>query len=469
MYLRSLAALWAGKAVHAGLRVAGRGGTVLPGLVAQRLDSDLARRLTARLPHGVVLLAGTNGKTTTARMLALALECAGLRVVHNREGANLLSGVSSRLVQAASLSGRLAADVAVMEIDEAAFPQAVRALAPRTVVLHNLFRDQLDRYGEVDAIARRWWEALGALPRSAVAVINADDPRLFALARALPSGARVLFYSVRDPRHSLERLPHAVDSANCPCCGNPLAYEQLYLSHLGTYRCVQCSFAAPQPQVVARWIELDGIDGVALAIEHGGETVPLRLNVPGLYNAYNALAAVSAALACGIALTQATAALQGFRAAFGRAERLEHLDRQVAIFLVKNPVGFNEVLRTLFPPGTDLQTAPGARLLIAINDLDADGRDVSWLWDVDFEALPERVEWVTVSGIRAHDMALRLKYAGLPLERVHLELDLERALDYALEHTPPGKLLCILPTYTAMLALRRILARRGVVGHVLSG
>ena len=463
MSLRSLAALWAGKAVHAGLRVAGRGGTVLPGLVAQRLDPDLARRLTSRLPHGVVLLAGTNGKTTTSRMLARALECAGLRVVHNREGANLLSGVTSRLVQAAGLSGHLAADVAVMEIDEAAFPQAVRALAPRAVVLHNLFRDQ------VDAIARRWWEALGALPRTAVAVINADDPRLFALARALPSGARVLFYSLRDTRHSLERLPHAVDSANCPCCGNPLVYEQLYLSHLGTYRCVQCSFAAPQPQVVARWIELDGIDGVALAIEYRGETVPLRLNVPGLYNAYNALAAVSAALACGIALPQATAALQGFRPAFGRAERLEHLGRQVALFLVKNPVGFNEVLRTLFPPGADPQMAPGARLLIAINDLDADGRDVSWLWDVDFEALPERVEWVTVSGIRAHDMALRLKYAGLPLERMHLEPDLERALDHALEHTPPGKLLCILPTYTAMLALRRSLARRGVVPHMLSG
>ncbi len=469
MYLRSLAALWAGKAVHAGLRMAGRGGTVLPGLVAQCLDPDLARRLTSRLPHGVVLVAGTNGKTTTARMLARALEHAGLRVVHNREGANLLSGVTSRLVQTAGLRGRVGADVAVMELDEAAFSQAVGALAPRAVVLHNLFRDQLDRYGEVDAIARRWWEALGALPRTAVAVINGDDPRLFALARALPAGARALFYGMRDTRHALERLPHAVDSANCPCCGSPLVYDQLYLSHLGAYRCIQCSFTAPELQVIARWVELDGIDGVALAIEHGGETVPLRLNVPGLYNAYNALAAVSAALACGVALTQATAALQGFRAAFGRAERLELLGRQVAIFLVKNPVGFNEVLRTLFPPGADPQTAPGARLLIAINDLDADGRDVSWLWDVDFEALPERVEWVTVSGIRAHDMALRLKYAGLPPERMDLEPDLERALDRAVARTPPGTLLCVLPTYTAMLALRRILARRGLVPHMLSG
>lgn len=469
MYLRSLAALWAGKAVHAGLRMAGRGGTVLPGLVAQRLDPDLARHLTSPLPQGVVLVAGTNGKTTTARMLAQALEHAGLRVVHNREGANLLSGVTSRLVQAAGLRGRVRADVAVMELDEAAFPQAVRALAPRAVVLHNLFRDQLDRYGEVDTTARRWWEALGALPSRAVAVINGDDPRLFALARALPAGARALFYGLRDTRHALEHLPHAVDSANCPCCGSPLVYDQLYLSHLGAYRCVQCSFAAPEPQVIARWVELDGIDGVALAIEHSGETVSLRVNVPGLYNAYNALAAVSAAMACGVALTQATAALQGFRAAFGRAERLELLGRQVAIFLVKNPVGFNEVLRTLFPPGADPQTAPGARLLIAINDLDADGRDVSWLWDVDFEALPERVEQVTVSGIRAHDMALRLKYAGLPRERIDLEPDLERALDGAIERTPPGRLLCVLPTYTAMLALRRILARRGLVPHMLSG
>jgi UDP-N-acetylmuramyl tripeptide synthase len=469
MLLHSLPALWAGKAVYAGLRAIGRGGTVLPGVVAQRLDPALARRLTAGLPHGVVLVAGTNGKTTTARMLAAALERGGLRVVHNREGANLLSGVTSRLVQAASFSGRLRADVAVMELDEAAFPHAIRALAPRVVVLHNLFRDQLDRYGEVDAIARRWWDALHALPPAATAVINGDDPRLAALAGALPPGARALFYAVRDPRHALERLPHAADSANCPRCGSPLCYTELYLSHLGAYRCLHCSFVAPEPQVTARWIELDGIDGVRLALEHSGETVPLHLNVPGLYNAYNALAAVSAALACGVALSQATAALQGFRAAFGRAERLEIRGRQVAIFLVKNPVGFNEVLRTLFPLGTDLQSAPGARLLIVINDLDADGRDVSWLWDVDFEALPGRVEWVIVSGIRAHDMALRLKYAGLAPDQVHLEPDLKRAFDLAVERTPVGARVCVLPTYTAMLALRRVLARRRLVPHMLSG
>lgn len=430
-------------------RLAGRGGgTTLPGKLLVALDPGAVRRLAAELPLGAALVSATNGKTTTAAMAAEILG-ARHRLAHNRAGANLLSGVASTLLEA-----RGVAALALLEVDEGALPDVARQVAPRTVCLGNLFRDQLDRYGELELVAERWRDAVASLDPSAIVVVNVDDPLLADLARGRE---RVLRFGLDDPSVARERLQHAADSKYCTDCGSPYAYEAAYVGHLGDYRCPACGAGRPALDVAARAIELDGLERVSFDLVTPAGTARVELPLPGLYNVYNAVAAAALALALGATLAEAREGLTRFRAAFGRFERIAVGDRTALVLLIKNPAGANEAIRTLVAGGSP----PVA--VVALNDEIADGRDVSWIWDVDFEPLVPGLERLVASGERAEELALRFKYGGLDPGRIEIVRDVGRALDRGLELVPPGGQLTVLPTYTAMLALRGVAATRGLV------
>lgn len=461
---RLVAALVAARVTGAAIRGLGRGGgTAAPGLVAERIDPGLLGKIAQRLPSGSIVVAGTNGKTTVSRMLADILQANGLRVAHNRSGSNLVRGVASALAKQSDLLGIPRADIGVIESDEAAFPEIVRQVQPSLVLLNNLFRDQLDRYGELDAIATKWRPALQRLPASTSVVVNVDDPTLAAITDNLD--ARRVTFGLDDPnpRFHLEQLPHAADAKACRSCGHELAYDRLYSAHLGAWRCPGCGAARPPLDVSGTAIALEGVDGLQLTVEQPSSgSLQLQLGIPGLYNAYNAVAAAAAAATHGVPGATIAAALHAYRSAFGRIERLTYRGHPLTLALVKNPVGFNETLRmlTLSTDGLSVPT------LIAINDLAADGRDVSWLWDVDFELLCQGSAPLCTTGIRGADMANRLKYAGIPGDRLTpLPADLATGLDAFIDTLPNGAPGYILPTYTALLGLRRILADRGAVAR----
>lgn len=458
------------------------GGTAAPGLVAERIDPAALRKLGAALTGGALVVGGTNGKTTTAHMVATILDRAGRQVVHNRSGSNLVRGVLAALAAQSSLGGVPRGDIGVIEADEAALPAIVTGIRPRFILLNNLFRDQLDRYGELDHVATRWRAAVATLDAGTTVLVNADDPMLVGVTAALPR-ERVIYFGMAttapgavDRRLTLDTLPHAADAATCSRCGGRLAYHALYLSHLGDWYCPRCGNARPQPDITASDIRLDGVKALSLTATVPAEinlpdssfvirhlSVSLHVPLPGLYNAYNALAATAAALAFGTAPEGIAVGLAGFTAAFGRIERVALEGREIVLALVKNPTGFNEVLRMLVggehPGGLTTPT------MLIINDLDADGRDVSWLWDVDFEILAAGEAPLHTAGIRGPDMAVRLKYAGVPTGRIvaHAPGDLRAALLDFVRAVPEGATGYILPTYTAMLETRRVLGDLGAV------
>ena len=467
---RAAAAVVAGRASGAiARRLRLGGGTSLPGLVARRIDPDIAMYLGAQLKHGSVVITGTNGKTTTSGLVAYVLRAAGMRVWRNREGANLARGVTAALIIRARPNGMLRRGgnaAAVFEVDEAAFPQVVAEVQPRVIAVTNLFRDQLDRYGEVDTVAERWRNALAKQP--AQLVLNADDPSVAALARSDEEVARTLYFGVEDAMPARPAttdvaaagVVEVVDTRTCPRCGAPLDFTLRFYSHIGHWRCPSCGYARPRPQIVARAISPDGLSGTRFTLVTPTGEREVRINLPGLYNVYNALAAAAVGQAMSADLAPIATALERFTPAFGRAERIEANGRTVHLLLAKNPTGLNEVLRALTT--TRLSTHQ-PQLLLLLNDHAADGEDVSWIWDADLEQVAALGARITVSGTRAYDLALRLKYAGAPAERT--EPDSAKALAWALDQTPEGETLFVVPTYTALLAVRGELERQGFAPH----
>ncbi len=445
------------RATAAAARLRGGGGTTLPGKLLMRMDPSAIGALAARLPRGSVVVSATNGKTTTAAMAASILERAGIPLVHNQAGANMAGGIASTLLAAAGPRRGIAGDMGLFEVDEFWLDRLIAELHPRVIVLGNLFRDQLDRYGELDTIAERWGKAVGSSGpgESARLVCNADDPLVADLGRERPE---VLYFGVEDDTLALEGMAHAADAKHCRRCGAPYIFDAVYLGHLGHYHCVSCGQTRPSPTVVARSVVLEGVRSARFELCTPEGNAQVRLQVPGLYNVYNALAAAALAVALEIPLGEIVDGLQRTEAAFGRAETVQVEGRETRILLIKNPAGANEVLRTL-------ALEPGEHdILGVLNDKTADGHDVSWIWDADFELLTGRVRHMTCSGTRAPELALRLKYAGIEPQRITVVEDLERALAGAVGNglggggKPP---LYVLPTYTGMLALREQLVRRG--------
>jgi UDP-N-acetylmuramyl tripeptide synthase len=439
-------------------RRSGRGGTSLPGKLLLRMEPDAVGALARRLRDGNAVISATNGKTTTAAMVASILERGGHRLVHNRAGANMAGGIAGTLLEAAGPNGSIDGDVGLFEIDEFWLDRLVGQLHPRALLLANLFRDQLDRYGELEAIADRW-QSVVADAQDTTLVLNADDPLVADLGRERVGTDRVVFFGVEDPAMALDGMAHAADSKHCRRCGAPYHYDLIFLGHLGHYHCDACGATRPAPQVAAERVVLDGLRGARITMRLPAATVDVRLPLPGLYNVYNALAAAALAGALGATPDDIVAGLEEVAAAFGRAETVRVGGHDLLMLLVKNPAGANEVLRTLALEDGEHD------LLAVLNDHTADGRDVSWIWDADFEKLAGRLRHVTCSGTRAPEMALRLKYAGVPEDRLTVEPDLASGLDRALAAVPeqPGLLVAI-PTYTAMLELRRELVTRGVAG-----
>jgi lipid II isoglutaminyl synthase (glutamine-hydrolysing) len=441
--VRSLARL-----VRAASRRSGRsGGTTAPGRMLLKLSPDALKTMAGELEAGSVLLSATNGKTTTAAMIAACLERDRRPVVHNRAGSNMAWGVATALLDA----GREPGQLGLFEVDEAWLPAVADQLEPRLLLLSNLFRDQLDRYGELELLADRWAELVGRLDGRARFVLNADDPLVADLGRGRTG---VTYFGVEDDSQALPSMQHAADSKHCRNCGAAYAYEAIYLGHLGRYRCPNCGRERPAPQVAATEVRLDGMSGSHVKLRTPQGRLELDLPLPGLYNVYNAVAAAATALELGVPLATVDEALEGFGGAFGRVETIPMDGRGVSILLIKNPAGANEVLRTLTLEDGRLD------LWLALNDRIADGRDVSWIWDADFEVLAGRVRRATCAGTRAEEMALRLKYAGIDAG-IEVERDLERSLDAAVAGTE-GERLYALPTYTALLELRDLLARRGL-------
>jgi UDP-N-acetylmuramyl tripeptide synthase len=431
----------AARAAGALSRRAGRGGTSLPGKVLMRLDPRAIARLGARLRNGSAVISATNGKTTTAAMTAGILELTGARLVHNRAGANMAGGVATAL-----MDGPSDADTGLFEVDEFWLGQVVAQLRPRALLLANLFRDQLDRYGELDTIADRWAQVAAAT--DAALVLNADDPTVADLGRE----AGATYFGVEDDAMALPAMQHAADATHCRRCGAPYIYDAVYLGHLGRYHCDNCGATRPEPSIAATDIVLEGVRGARFRLRTPAGERDIALPLPGLYNVYNALGAAALAMALGASLDHVATGLHAVAPAFGRAETLRIGGRELSILLVKNPAGANEVLRTLILEDGEHD------VFAVLNDNIADGRDVSWIWDADFEVLAPRVRRVTCSGTRAAEMALRLKYAGVATDRIAVEPGLDEGLGRALADGD-GRLFA-LPTYTAMLALRDLLVAR---------
>ncbi len=432
------------RSVARAVRLAGAGqASSMPGKVVNRLFPGYLATHARRLAEGFAVVTGTNGKTTTANMAARALADSGRDLVHNSEGANLLSGIAT------AFSRRPDARFALLEIDEAIVPAALDALGrPRVVVLANLFRDQLDRYGEVDRLAAGWLAALRPLTQT-VLVANADDPSVTWVARE--SGLFTVFFGVDVRDGQAER--EVSDVTICPRCSTMLDYTSRWLSQLGDYRCPSCGFARPPRDLEAR--DLRTVAGHAEAQLAGLAAGELRLRVPGLYNVYNALAALALTQRLGVEPATALASFAAYQPVFGRWSRVRRDGLTVQVNLVKNPAGMNQTLRALG------QVEGPKTFIFVLNDNIADGRDISWIWDADMDELPPAADLVVTAGTRRHEMALRLSYAGVPDERLQTAASLAEALRLAA--TRGATDVFLLPTYTALKEVRATLAGWEVV------
>jgi lipid II isoglutaminyl synthase (glutamine-hydrolysing) len=429
------------------------GGTTLPGRLLLRLAPDAISRLGERLGSGSAIVSATNGKTTTAGMIAAALRADGRTPVHNRAGSNMSWGVATALLDQHGEEG-------LFEVDEAWLGRMAEQLDPRLITLGNLFRDQLDRYGELERLADDWGAIVRDREGRSSFVLNADDPLVADLGRdaGLSRRAGVTYFGIDDPSQALPELQHAHDAKHCRRCGAPYSYARSFVGHLGHYSCPNCGADRPAPDVTATRIALDGMRGSSVSVATPAGEVELSLPLPGLYNVYNALSALASALVLGVPAAVAARGIAATESAFGRVETIAIGDRSVSILLIKNPAGANEVLRTLGLEAGSRET--GLDLWIALNDRIADGRDVSWVWDADFELLAGAARTITCAGTRAPEMAVRLKYAGIAAESIEVVPAIDRSLDRALERSAGN--VFALPTYTALIELHRELSSRGL-------
>jgi lipid II isoglutaminyl synthase (glutamine-hydrolysing) len=458
---RFVVALAAGKAASTASRVLRfGGGTSFPGTVARRIDPEVLAKVAASSGARKAIVTGSNGKTTTCRMLAAVAQAGGLKVAQNRSGSNLVQGIVSAAVRGTDLRGRMDAQLLLLEVDEATVRLVTPELPPDALVITNIFRDQLDRFGELYAMAAALARVIESLPESATVVLNADDPLVASLGER--AAARRLYYGVRAGGDSTTQVPeHAADTIRCVRCQRQLTYRAVYLSHLGDYECAECGTSRPPLDVAVTAIQPSPDGGAEIKIETPAGTFPLTVPLAGIHNVYNAAAAIAAATALSLPRPedagQAEHALAGLRPAFGRMEPIRAGDRQVVLSFVKNPTAYNATLR-------EVLRQPGRKhVLAAHSNTVVDGEDFAWLWDVDLELLVPQLASLVISGTRAEEVALRFKYAGAEPGLMRMLPNRAAALDAALNGTPPGEPVYILAGYTPMRELRAIMQRRGWV------
>jgi UDP-N-acetylmuramyl tripeptide synthase len=455
-YLSDRLAVIAGKVSARAIRAVGAGlGSNLPGRVSRALSSTVLTNLARQARSGILCVSGTNGKSTTAGLLSAILAAASMKVAHNRQGANLVPGITASLVDAAAWNGDMNVDWCLFETDEAALPLVAAEVPIAAVVVTNLFRDQLDRFGELDTTASLIKKGIAI--NDSLAVLNADDPNVAQLAPA----TRTVYYGInsldKDPEVGCSDQEPVFSSVTelsyCPDCGAEFQFEKRFYGQLGHYTCPQCHHRRPPAHVSADNVAVD-VSGSTFTLHHKESSTKVRIALPGLFNVYNAVAAAALALAVGLDLEQIRQGLEHYSTLFGRSERITLKGKPVLIQLIKNPAGASEAVRAAV-------NDPQARLMIAINDNYADGRDVSWLWDADFDLVAAHGKPIFVSGCRAADMAVRLKYGGVDSARIKVNPVLEASLNDALAAVAPGETLWLLPTYTCLLQLQKVARAMG--------
>lgn len=454
MDLRLTTAITVAKLTAFALKAKGSGATAAPGLIALKIDPNLIRKLCAKISGGSIIISGTNGKTTTARLTFDALS-KDHKIIHNRQGSNLMRGIASALIAKTTISGKVLGDLAIWETDEATLPAAIKETSAQTIVLLNLFRDQLDRYGEVEATRQKWQETILTLPKTTTLILNADDPGVAGFYKSFKG--KIIAFAINDPKISTLQTTGVLDIKNCPICQSKLIYKTYTFGHLGDYKCSKCDFKKPSARVVASNV-LFGQDFVTSAnIKIENTSYKTTYNLPGIYNVYNILAAASVATTLKISSKNILDSMRNFTPVFGRFQKIQIKDKKIYIFLIKNPTGANEVLKVL-------SANTNVNLLTILNDNFADGTDVSWVWDTNWETLSQKTNNITISGTRAWDMATRLKYAGYKLSKDNVYEQIESSIKAALTTMNKNNTLYILPTYTALLSLEQILKKEA--GHI---
>ena len=446
MMIRVMLSILACKLCRRALRLLGRGGTDFPGRVALKLCPNVLGVLAKNVT--TVLVTGTNGKTTTSRMIEQVLADAGISYFANKSGANLLSGVTAEFAAHSTLTGKCKYDYALIEADEAAFKAISRFVDARVVAVTNVFRDQLDRYGEVSHTLDNIRIGISH-SKHAVLCLNADDSLSGSLGEGVDN--QVLYYGVDTPIYKT-RVAELSDAPYCLHCKHAYVYDYVTYGHLGGYRCPNCGYRRPTPQVSVAKVLVSDAQCSKVEFSLDGKTVPATINLPGGYNIYNAATAMTVAQALELDPKQAAQSLGTFSCGFGRMERFDIRGASLRMILIKNPAGCNQVLNFL----TD--TAEPFVFVACLNDRAQDGKDVSWIWDVDFERLVamEQLEKIVVSGVRADDMAMRFKYAGMPTDKIQVIRDYSQLVKSLIQEDKP---VYIMPTYTAMLGLRGVISK----------
>ena len=435
------------------------GGTSLPGMIARRIDPNVLKSVVGASKAKKIVITGSNGKTTTARMTAAIADFSGQRVSHNRTGSNMLQGVTSVAVNFADMFGRLDSDVLLFEIDEGTIPLAVPEIQPDVVLITNIFRDQLDRYGELYSVANALNQMLESLPETSTILLNGNDPQVASF--GLNAKARRLFFGLETKEVGTPVPEQSADIIRCINCQEDLQYEVAYMSHLGIYRCPNCGYTLPKLDFAATSVQLapdgQGPSHVKLRTPQG--EIELEIPIPGLHNVYNAAAAIGATMSAGFSMDKAPAAIASIRPAFGRLEKIQAGDQTIYLAFVKNPTSFNLMLRLIAQHETE------KHLMVVASNTIVDGEDFAWLWDVDIESIASDVRDVVCSGSKAEELAMRLKYAEIPVDKISIVHEREAALDAALRNAGPGGTLYIMASYTPTHELRRIMQKRGWVKH----
>ncbi len=448
MNLRAILAIILCKTLRLVSRLLHRGGTAMPGRWALKICPNLLELLARGVKS--IAITGTNGKTTSARMIEQAFSEKGLNYFANRSGANLISGITTEFVINSTLTGKALREYAVIECDEAAARKVFSQLKPKVVVVTNLFRDQLDRYGEVTHTLENIRVAMQGAPE-AILCLNADCSLTASLADDLPN--KVIYFGIDQGAAPSRPKPEISDATHCIRCKTEYEYDYISYGHLGGFRCPKCGYRRHNADFAVTDITEQRPDGSTVVMNIQGEKRIVNVNLPAMYNIYNAIGAVTAVVEMGLGVDAAVDALADFKCGFGRMERFQLGKAGTRMMLVKNPAGCNQVIEFLE------NIKEKFVLVVCLNDRGADGTDISWIWDADFEGLTSLGGWldkVIVSGDRASDMRVRIKYAGIPDERISVQRDYEALVKWIERQDMP---VFIMPTYTAMLELRQVVIK----------